>query len=97
MSPSQIIKSACPAGYTLKSFANQVSAGTYIYQTSLSYEVENACKDWIAHKVQQRKQAKQCQRSMRRGHDDVHAQQTNRSRQNVKPFSRTFIAQDSQR
>jgi hypothetical protein len=80
MSPSRIIKSACPAGCPLKSFAWSV----FHKEIDSSTELFNACEDWLARKAQQRKQARQCARSARRGHADVHEQLTARSRQAVR-------------
>jgi hypothetical protein len=87
MSPSQIVKSAYPAGctYSLKSFASQVVA-----DGKASPDLIRACKAWLATKAAQRKQAKHCARSARRGHTDVHEQLTTRARQHAKPASRNI-------
>lgn len=76
MSPSQIVKSAYPAGFpgSLKDFARAVLA-----DRNYNPEVRDACKTWLANKAAQRQQARQCARSARRGHVVVHEQQHARS------------------
>jgi hypothetical protein len=75
MSPSQIVKSAyvnaTSAGYqkSLKTFARQVCDEHF---AAPSPSLLRACELWLNGKEAQRKQARQCARSQRRGHVDVH-------------------------
>jgi pyrroline-5-carboxylate reductase len=90
MSPSQIVKSAYAraqqAGYSksVKTFArqmgnNELIPGSGSAFVQMSEQERDACEDWLVRKAMQRKQAKQCARSARRGHNVVHEQQHNRS------------------
>lgn len=89
MSPSQIVKSAYAAarkeGYThsIKVFAQDLAGvsghGESIQVSRDGHNLNSACKQWLANKAAQRKQARQCARSARRGHTVVHEQQHARS------------------
>lgn len=108
MSPSQIVKSAyaraCRAGYpeSLKAFARALRSewpiqGKNDVFIQFSKLDRQAASEWLSSKLAQRKQARQCARSQRRGHNDVHQRQHARSIEHCTGRGTPFVSREGAR